>query len=87
MSYKPSAAPIEEQEPFASMKRLHDDSKRALAEANIVGVTEDEARQRVEAAGLRFRSLAPGGIESADWSATRVSAVVVDGVVREAEVR
>jgi len=86
MAYKPSRDPALDQEPFASMQRLHDQSRQALVEADIVGLMEDEARRRVEAAGLRFRPVRVGGAESADWSATRVTATVVEGVVRSADV-
>ncbi len=87
MAYKPSPDPALDQEPFASMQRLHHASRRALVEAEIVGTAVDEARERVEAAGLTFRPVLAGGVESADWSATRVTATVMNGVVRDAEVR
>lgn len=87
MAYKPSRNPALNQEPFAATERLHANSRRKLEGASIVGLTVEEARRRVEALGLTFRPVESGGVESADWSAARVTATVLDGVVRQAAVR
>lgn len=79
--------PALDQELFASTQRLHAISRRALADADVVGKPVDEARERVEAAGLTVRPVQAGGVQTADWSATQVTATVAGGVVQHAEVR
>lgn len=86
MAYKPSAAPVPEGEPWASMQRMVVESQEALAAADIIGLDEAVARSRVEAAGLRFRADRAGGPMTADYSATRVTATIVDGMVHEARI-
>jgi hypothetical protein len=68
------------------MQRMVVESQEALAAADIIGRHEAEARSRVEAAGLRFRPVHDGGLMTADRSASRVTATVVDGIVREARI-
>ncbi len=87
MAYKPSRDPALDREPFASMQRMHDSSRQALAEAGIVGKTVEDARKQVEAVGLTFRPVEADGVQTADWCATRVTATVVGGIVQHAEVR
>ena len=86
MSYKPSPQGPTEGEPFASVRRVAEQSRSALADADIVGLGEDEARRRVEAAGLHFRPVRAGDVMTADLSVTRVTATIVDGRVHEARV-
>lgn len=68
------------------MQRMADQSRMSLAAADIIGRSEHDARGRVESAGLAFRAVRPGGVGTADWCATRVTATLFDGQVREAHV-
>lgn len=87
MAYEPSRDPALDEALFTSTQRLREASRQALADADIVGKPVDGARERVEAVGLTFRPVQAGGVQTADWSATRVTATVVGGVVQHAEVR
>jgi hypothetical protein len=86
MAYEPSPQDPAEGEPFGSARRVAEASRRALADADVVGLPEAEARRRVEAAGLRFRPIRAGDVLTADLALTRVTATVVDGRVQEARV-
>jgi hypothetical protein len=86
MSYKPSPQGPTEGEPFESARRVAEASRSALADTDIIGRSEEEARRRVEAAGLYFRPVHAVEVMTADLSLTRVTAVIVDGRVREARV-
>ncbi|MEX2289086.1 MAG: hypothetical protein WD794_02010 [Mycobacteriales bacterium] len=86
MAYKPSMQGPTEGEPFESARRVAEASRSALADADIIGLPEDEARRRVEAAGLHFRPVGAGDVMTADLSLTRVTATIVDDRVHEARV-
>jgi hypothetical protein len=86
MPSTPSRPSLPDGEPWDGVRRLAEDSARALEAADVVGRTVEEARERVEAAGLRLRPVRPGDMVTADWQATRVTAQVGDGVVREARI-
>ena len=86
MAYTPSPQPGPSGEPFDAMKRMAEASRAALEAADIVGQPEEEARRRVEAAGLQFRPVRPGGVMTADLALKRVTATVVDGHVEDARI-
>jgi hypothetical protein len=75
-----------EGEPWGSMERLADESRQALARADIVGRPADEARSLIQAVGLQFRPIRAGEMTTADFSVTRVTALIVDGLVHEARI-
>ena len=85
MSYKPSP-PGPAAEPWEWARRTEDASQSALTAADIIGCSEEEARKRVEAAGLTFRRVRAGGVRTADLALARVTATIVDGRVRDARV-
>jgi hypothetical protein len=83
VSYKPSPAsdPVSQRHAaeFAETQRL-------LADAAVVGLAEDEARQRVEERGLEWRSYDRAQeIVDASLCTRRVTAWLEGGVVVEAE--
>jgi hypothetical protein len=86
VAYEPSAQPFPHGEPWDSTQRMAEESRKALAAVDLVGRPEDDARRRAEAVGLAFRAAPVDGVLTADFSATRVTATVVDGVVLEARI-
>lgn len=89
MSYKPSAdesAKVEFGQPF----RLRREAVvRFLADRDLKGLSTEDARRTVEAAGFEFRVLdldRPGPlVMTADWAAERVTVTVKAGHVIGAE--
>lgn len=86
MAYKPSPQGPTEGSAVESARRMAEASRTALADADIVGVSEEEARRRVEAAGLDFRPVRSGDVMTADLALSRVTATIVDGRVQEARI-
>jgi hypothetical protein len=54
---------------------------------SLVGRPVDEARELVKAHGGVTRTVAPGGVVTADYQPNRVTLVVEDGVVVDLPVR
>ncbi len=89
MSYKPSSdesVSLEFLEPF---RRRREAVVRFLTQHDLSGMTTEDARRSVEAAGFTFRYLDLDGPEphvlSADMAADRVTATVKGGRVLKAE--
>jgi hypothetical protein len=83
VSYKPSPA----YDPVAQrIAAEFTETQRLLVEAAVVGLAEDEARQRVEERGLEWRSYQlDQEVVDASLCTRRVTAWVEGGVVVEAE--
>ena len=50
-----------------------------------VGLSEDQAREKASAAGLEFRATYPGVPVTTEWRSGRVTALIIDDRVVQAE--
>ena len=89
MCYKPSADESASLPGLDEFRRRHEAVARFVQENDLVGVSMNEARHLVEAAGFRFRFVNlddPGPyVLTADMASDRVTATVRNGRVLKAE--